>query len=190
MHKSTIFSLLALATLATGSINFAQSEHKVADTPKAVEPAPHFYHMALMVQELGADGKTTNSRSYSTTVLTGAYDHMISIRANFRVPVATFSAKSSSGEETPTQFQFMDIGVNFDIREVREVGRDLTLGIRADISSLFPSSDPKIKQPVVRHDQWEAPVLIPIGKPTTIFSSDNLDSKGSMQIVVTATQLQ
>jgi hypothetical protein len=188
MHKSTIFSLLALATLAAGPITFAQNEHKVADTPKVVEPAPHFYHVVFMVQELGADGKPTNSRSYSTTVLT-AYDRMISIRANFRVPVATFSAKSSSGEETPTQFQFMDIGVNFDIREVREVGRDLTLGIRADISSIFPSSDPKIKQPVVRHDQWEAPVLIPIGKPTTIFSSDALDSRGSMQIVATATQL-
>jgi hypothetical protein len=37
---------------------------------------------------------------------------------------------------------------------------------------------------------WDAPVLIPIGKPTVVFSSDALESKGGMQLVVTATLLQ
>src|SRR6266568_3671472 len=105
MHKITIVSLLALAALATGNISFAQDEHKVADKPKTVEPAPHFYHVVFMVQELGADGKATNSRSYTTTVLTGASERMNSIRTNSRIPVATNFAKSSSGEESPAQFQ-------------------------------------------------------------------------------------
>jgi hypothetical protein len=33
-------------------------------------------------------------------------------------------------------------------------------------------------------------VLIPIGKPSVVFTSDSLDNKGSMQLVVTATPLQ
>jgi hypothetical protein len=42
----------------------------------------------------------------------------------------------------------------------------------------------------MRQNKWEAVVLIPIGKSTVVFSSDDLDNKGSMQMLVTATLLQ
>ena len=189
MHKITIVSLLAVAALTTGNISFAQDEHKAPDTPKAVEPAPHFYHVVFLVQELGSDGKPNNGRSYTTTVSTDPRGPVDSIRTNARIPVVTSISKSASGEESSAQFQFMEIGVNFEVRQVQEVGRELSMQIKADVSGLFPSSDSRIQQPVVRHNQWDSPALIPIGKPTVIFTSDALDSKGSIQVVVTATPL-
>jgi hypothetical protein len=44
--------------------------------------------------------------------------------------------------------------------------------------------------PVIRQSLWQGSVVIPIGKPTVAFSSDTVDSKGGMQLVVTATPLQ
>jgi hypothetical protein len=50
-------------------------------------------------------------------------------------------------------------------------------------------SETKVHQPTIRQNRWQAVVLIPIGQPTVVFTSDALDSKGSMQLVVTATRL-
>ena len=44
--------------------------------------------------------------------------------------------------------------------------------------------------PVTLQNKWQGQVLIPIGKATTVFSSDYTQSKGSMRLVVTATLLQ
>ncbi len=60
----------------------------------------------------------------------------------------------------------------------------------ADVSSVATTNDASLHQPVIRQNKWQASVLIPIGKATVVFTSDSLDSKGSMQVVVTATPLQ
>jgi hypothetical protein len=36
---------------------------------------------------------------------------------------------------------------------------------------------------------WDSIVLVTIGKPTVVFSSDDLDSKGKMQVEVTAARV-
>jgi len=51
-------------------------------------------------------------------------------------------------------------------------------------------NDPAINQPIIRQNKWQGICLIPTGKPTVVFSSDSLDSKGSTRILVTATPLQ
>jgi len=91
-----------------------------------------------------------------------------------------------------TQFQYQDVGVHIDVRYVHEIGRLLTLNLAADISSLGGSAPigTNLHQPIMRQNKWEAVVLIPIGKSTVVFSSDDLDNKGSMQMLVTATLLQ
>jgi hypothetical protein len=42
---------------------------------------------------------------------------------------------------------------------------------------------------VIRQNSWQASVLIPVGKPTVVFSSDALENKGGMQVSMTATRL-
>jgi hypothetical protein len=43
---------------------------------------------------------------------------------------------------------------------------------------------------VIRQNKWDSSVLIPVGKPTLVFSADDLDSKGKMQVELTATKVE
>jgi hypothetical protein len=47
-----------------------------------------------------------------------------------------------------------------------------------------------IGEPVIRQNSWDSTVAIPIGKPTVVGSSDDLDSKGKLQVEVTATRVE
>jgi hypothetical protein len=156
----------------------AQEVSKSNEAAKAADTTPvAFYHLLFVVQELGADNKPVNSRAYTTTVSTSTSG---SIRTGSRIPVATGA----------NQFQYVDVGVNFDIRHVAEIRHQLSLDLTAEVSSLAGAYDPNVHQPVIRQNSWHASVLIPVGKPTTIFASDALDSKGSIQVVITAEPMQ
>jgi hypothetical protein len=171
-------SLLLLAVAVLLHPACAQDAPKSNEAAKAADTTPAaFYHLLFVVQELGADNKPVNSRSYTTTVST---NNIGSIRTGSRIPVATGT----------NAFQYVDVGVNFDIRQVTEIHHQLSLNLSAEISSLAETYDPNVHQPVIRQNSWHASVLIPIGKATTVFTSDALDNKGSLQVVVTATPLQ
>jgi hypothetical protein len=160
---------------------FAQEGEKAAGTAKAPEPPSRYYHLEFAVQELGADGKVMNSRSYTATVRTGRTEHNSSIRTGSRVPV-----QNSAGG-----FQYMDIGINIDAVDAREADGKLAVSLTADVSSLAsPAGVSQVSTTVVRSNRWQAPVLVPLNKPTVVFRSDALDTKGNMQLVVTATPLQ
>lgn len=182
MRKTIFLSCLLLSTFAFVSRALAQ-EPKPTEPAKAAEPV-HYYHLELVVQELGKDGKPTNSRTYTTTVSTEDRGSA-SIRTQSRIPIA-IATGSSAGN---TQFQYQDIGVNIDARRAHEIGRQLSIDLTADVSSVA-ERDPNLHEPIIRQNRWQAIVLIPIGKPSVVFTSDTLDSKGSMQLVVTATPLQ
>ena len=192
MRKTILTCCILLAAAEFAPRAFAQDAPKPPETAKAPEPPAHYYHLELVVQELGADGKATNSRSYTTTVSTDSREAQASIRTGSRIPIATGSY-SSGGDNKPlvnTQFQYIDVGVNIDARRTHEIGRELSIDLTADVSSLASATDPALHQPVVRQNKWQAVVLIPVGKPTVVFTSDALDNKGSMQLTVTATPLQ
>ena len=202
MRKIAICSLLLLMLPFSGRA-LAQDqpktspEGKASETTKAPEPPVHYYHLEFVVQELGDDGKPVNSRTYSTTINTNRHSSPISIRTGSRVPIATGASSADAAKHVDTQFQYIDVGVSFDIRDAyltEEVSDRLAFFLNADISSLASTtrmgSPNGPEEPVIRQNRWSAPVLIPIGKPTVVFTSDALDSKGGMQVVVTATRLQ
>jgi hypothetical protein len=164
----------------------AQESDKTPEA-KTLEPPAHFYHLEFVVQETGNDGKPVNSRTYSGTVSTGRTDRGFSTRTGSKVPIATGGFEGSKN----TQFQYIDVGVSIDARDPREMGDKLALDLVADISSLAGTQNINgVNEPVVRQNKWQAAVLIPIGKQTTVFTSDVLDSKGGMQLVVTATPVK
>ena len=191
MRKLALVCCFAILTMPFGLKTFAQESTPAPEPTKAPQTPGHFYHIDFVVQELGADGKPVNSRSYSATVSTDPRDHGTSIRTGSKLPIATGSSSSSDGKELfDTQWQYVDVGVNIDVHNAREVGRQLSLDLIADLSSMAATEDASIHHPVIRQNKWQASVLIPIGKATVVFTSDSLDSKGSMQIVATATALQ
>jgi hypothetical protein len=172
MRKFMVIFLGILFSVVPAALHAQQQNAKVP------EPAPHYYHLTFAVLELSEAGKSTNSRTYTTTIST-SQNSFEKIRSGTRIPVRT----NDKGEIT-----YIDVGVDVDCRNAREVANQLALEITANISTLAPV-DRNDGNPVVRQNGWTASVLVPIGKPTVILSSDNLESKGAMQIQLTAERI-
>ena len=194
MRKIALYCCLLLVVLTVGHKAFAQETSKAPDdskaqnTSKAPEAPVHYYHLSFLIQETGADGKPVNSRTYTTTVSTGdPQDNFGTIRIGARIPVTTATA----GPQAGSQYQYEDVGVNIDRGPTREIGHQLSINLTASVSSIAsPTSSAQHEPPVIHRNYWKATVLIPIGKPSVVFTSDSLDSKGGMQVVVTATQIE
>jgi len=199
MRKFTIVCCFLLLVPAMVLRAGAQDTAKAPETAKPPEPPAHYYHLEYVVQELGTDGKPTNSRTYSTIVGTERHEQFSAIRTGSRVPIITGALQSPTSGPTGDskleyQYQYVDVGVNIDTQNVREIGQRLAIDLKAEITALAESgastTSGLVNDPVIRQNTWQASVLIPIGKPTVVFSSDALDNKGGMQFVVTATPLQ
>ncbi|HTW47775.1 MAG TPA: hypothetical protein VMD92_07495 [Acidobacteriaceae bacterium] len=179
--KKTAVSL-TLAALAAGAVCAGAQEINVnpGSQPK---PPDHFYKLNLVVQEMNEAGKVTNERTFVAVVETsGGFTQ--SIRSDDRVPAGTV-----------TDVQYMRVGVDFDIRDVKDVGSELGFRLSADVNG-FAAPDAGTSMvsspthPIIRENRWEAGILIPIGKPTVAFSADSEEGQGKMQVVVTATRVE
>jgi hypothetical protein len=185
MRKTIIAICMLLVSLACVPASHAQNESPQPAAKPEVQI--HFYRLKLVVEELDEAGKITNSRSYSTDASTNE-ESRPSIRAHSNVPY--IRTVNSNGSKDVALY---DAGTNFDIHGVKEVGGQLAFSISADISffgsmvDVSGSSDQKIMYPYMRQNKWGATPLIPINKPTVIFTSDAVDGKGSMQVVATVT---
>lgn len=190
MHKIAIVSALLLATAGFGHKTLAQDQPS-NQQPSAHESAPpeHHYHLDFVVEDLNAEGKVVNSRSYSTAVSTVNRSTM-SIRSGSRVPFATGPIPPGGKDLVNVQYQYEDVGANFDIRDTHEVSNQLAFDLTTSLSSVASALDPNLHAPVLREDKWQASVLIPIGKQTVVFGSDSVDSKGSTRVLVTAMAIQ
>jgi hypothetical protein len=196
MRKITVLCFLLLLIPALAPPTAAQDMPKTPDAATTPEPPAHYYHLEFVLQEVGADGKPTNTRNYSAIVCTGRDEPFSAIKTGLRVPIITgaFHGPDTPGDDKEYQFQYVDVGVNIDTEKVHEIGRQLAIHLKAEVSSVAESARSSASgspnDPVIRQNVWQGSVLIPIGKPTVAFSSDAIDSKGSMQLVVTATPLQ
>jgi len=145
---------------------------------------PKFYKLDFAVKEVDG-GKVLNARTYSVEVSTeperGTSPACV-IRTGSKVPMMTAGANP--------QFTFIDVGVNIDCRAVREVSGGLTLGVNAEVSSALQEPvTPTSLPPIIRQNRWSSTVLVPVKKPTVIFSSDDVASKRQMQLELTATPI-
>ncbi len=157
-------SILAIALMA--GTGFAES----------AEP-PKFYKLDFVVKEVEG-GKVLNSRAYSMLASTEGNS---SLRTGSKVP-----APAPSGGPPPN---FIDVGTNIDCRAIKELQQhDLALFVTADISSTV--HDPAMPDyPVIRQNKWSSNVIVPLRKPTLIFSSDDATTKRQLQLELTATPI-
>ena len=140
----------------------------------------HYYRLEFVLKELGDDGRVLNSRTYHTSVSTDGRNS--SVRTGTKIPIRV---------NDKDNIQYLDVGVNIDCNNARETGQGLALQITAEISSLAnPPASSEASTPVVRQNKWQSMTQLPIGKPTVVFSSDNLENKGRMQVEVTATPIR
>jgi hypothetical protein len=149
------------------------------DPPK--EPEMKYFKLDFVVKELD-EARTVSARSYSAMVATGRPSRGCSIRMGNRVPVQMEMRPNNE----KFQYQYYDVGVNIDCNTATEMGTQLSLVVSAEISSLPAGREPNSPlPPVVRQNKWTGNVVVPIGKATTLFSSDDLDSKRKMQLELT-----
>lgn len=190
MRKLVVcFCLLLLAPVFTGATH-AQANAEKAETAKAPAAPAQFYHLRFVVEELDAAGKPTNSRSFSTTASTAGFQYG-NIVAGTRVPIATAAPISKENGNLQTQYTYVDAGVKITPQDLKVVGDRLSFNLTASVSSVIsPTAPGGVPDPVLRQNVWNGTVLVPIGKSTVVFESDSLDSKGSMQLMVTATRVE
>jgi hypothetical protein len=160
----TLFTLLLLASAG------------VAQKPDQPEDM-RVFKLDVVVREVEA-GKVVSSRNYSVSLAQSSQTDA-SLRTGDRVPIPG----SKEG-----QFSFLEAGTSIDFHYMQIRGNDLIIRVTADISSIVPSPNPSM--PVVNTTRWNAPVIVPLRKPTIVFSSDSASTKRQMQLEITATPLQ
>lgn len=185
--------LLAVACLLmlAGGVGFGQ-EKSESTTSYAQAVSGKHYQVVFVVQDVES-GRVINSRRYATDMaLVGEKSASGSIRTGSRVPIATGSYNSgSSNVGVQTQFTYVDIGFNVDFDQARLEGNQVYVWLRADLSSVDPAlSGGQLHEPTIRHNSWSAGVTVPLGKPTVVFSSDDLDSKRTIQVELTVTPMK
>jgi hypothetical protein len=185
----TIATLAAMLTLSLLPIAArAQSSQE----PAAPATPQTFYRLHFAVEELDPAGKITNTRVYEETIATGnGLDQQI--KTGSRVPIATgsYGAAGTQSSLVNTQFQYIDLGVNLDVRNATEHGDKLSFRLSAEVSSIARQTEVAgVGEPIIRQNTWDTTLTVPIGKATVVYSSDDLDSKGKMQVEVTATKVE
>lgn len=175
--KATTRIFLAMLLTIVPALALAQE--------KPAEPK-HFYRLLLRLQDVDANGKVINTRSYTTSIAT--QDLMKeSIRTGSRIPVTAGSYSTGQVISANTSYNYQDVGVDVDAMDAKDGEGELSFYLTVDVKSLVPPSEKPLPAPITRNNRWSSRVSVPINKPTIVFSSDNLEDKGKMQLEVTAT---
>lgn len=186
MRKLAVCLCLLFFVPALSGRARAQEHPSAPETAKAPATPGHFYHLSFVLEELDASGKPVNSRSFATMV--GTAGSRSSITTGSKIPILTGTPHSAAGDKLGPEFQYIDVGVKITTRDVHEDKGRLSFALTAEVSSLAaPEMIAGVSEPVFRQNVWEGTVLLPIGEPTVAFKSDDLDNKGTMQLVVTVT---
>ena len=167
MRNSRGLRMAGLFTLALMAVTC------LAQNSEAPKESPKFYRLEFVVKELEA-GKVINSRAYSMTASTGG--EVSSIRTNSRV-------------QLPTTGQ-VGVGVTIEGRKLKEMRNELSLFVKAEISSIVQESGTSSGSPIIRQNVWESAVIVPIRKPSVVFKADDTATKQQMQLELTAAPIE
>ncbi|WP_263410227.1 hypothetical protein [Terriglobus tenax] len=183
MTRRILFTLLLSLLLFPVCISHAQEKDSPSTGPQ------NLYHVKLIVKELES-GKVINGREYDTNLTTvqgKAITYTNSIRTGNKIPITTGSTAASNSVNT--MYTYIDVGVNFDIRDYRVDGDKASFTLKAEITNVEAASN-SILQPVIHQNSWNSNVRVTMGKPTIVFSSDDVSSKRTTQVEVTATEIK
>ncbi|HSB15461.1 MAG TPA: hypothetical protein VLE22_13460, partial [Bryobacteraceae bacterium] len=73
--------------------------------------------------------------------------------------------------------------------DIKELERGLSLFVSADINSVPSDAAAPMVAPTIRQNRWSSLTIVPLKKPTLIFSSDDPTTKRQMQLELTATPI-
>jgi len=168
-----------VALLASSLVCVSQQK----DSEEAKQPVtPHYYTLNFILKEMDG-GKTVNQRSFALETTAspsrGTSDDRTSIRAGTRLPVGT-------GEKGG--MVYVDVGTNIDAYRVTETPEGLEMVVSAEISSVATEPAGRADSTPLRQVRASSSVLAPLGKPTTVFTADDPESKHRFSLEVTPTR--
>jgi hypothetical protein len=173
LETRNLWAAFLISAMMAGTC-LAQSE-KNKDEPRKS------YRLDFVVKEI-ADAKVINSRSYSTIISTGHSRE--SMRTGSKVP------RQTGNPANP--YEYVEVGVNIDSGEAREVENQLALTVAVEVTNVAPgqTAGSGSLPPLLRENKWQSDALVPLRKPTVIFSSDDPTSTHKMQVELTATPIR
>jgi len=173
--------MFLIAVLVAGGCLGQSEPAKAAGRPAAERK---YFHLEFVVKEL-ENNKIVNARAYSMTVAVGL--ERSSIRSGNKLAVPSSPRSTTPATQGNAQFSYIDVGTNIDCWSAEMIEGQLALSVTADISTAADASDGPA--PTLRQVKWNSPVIVPLKKPTVIFSSDDPSSKRQMQLELTASPM-
>jgi hypothetical protein len=189
MKKAGFFSGCFAAIVLLGCVAspaFGQSSstttvtENMSNTTAKAPSVPRYYHLVFVVKELEG-GKVVNSRNYAMSIGTlegGQNMFTRSIRTGTRIPI----------EYDQGKFNYLDVGVSIDSKNIVDLGDKLGMDVSAEISSV-QSDSPNDRSPI-QQNKWNSQVVVMLGKPTVLFASDEVTSKRTLELELTATEIK
>lgn len=166
MNPLTLIAAVVLCASAAAQ----QSAPPAAATTNAGSAPRHYYRLNYVLRELDG-GKVLNQRSFTNTAVSDG--QMWKLRSGSRLPVARNN-----------DINYIDVGVNIDNR-LQESDDGLAIEVNADISSAAESATAGAP-PILRQARANCEAVVPIGKPSLLFSMDDPASKHRFELEVTA----
>jgi hypothetical protein len=159
------------------------------DTPEAssAQTSPHLKLVYRTIQ-IGQDGKAVSSHSYSTIVVANTeHASQSQIRSDDKVPIAV---NASSGN---IEYQYQNVGTDIDTYGAKLSGDRLTVNLTVNLNEIAKRdviAEKSITAPVVRQLRWQSDVIVTMGKPTIVFTSDDPSGTGKTELELTATEIK
>lgn len=183
MRKAKLaFTIMTLLIALSGSAKPAQAQDQAKETgAKNAEESVDAYRLDFSFNELD-EGKKLNTRHY-TIDLTGGRPNDIKIGT--RIPVISSSSGSAS-----EQYQYIDIGTHLWAQLISHGAELLVTGEVSSLDSSAGSEASSRLGPVIRQIKIEGSTALVLGKPITIGSADDPNSKRQFQLEVVVTKLK
>lgn len=203
--KAVLIPCLLLATAAAIAQSPSKTQNQTAAAQHKTEQMPQFFRLKFVLKELQGK-KVIDSRTYTTEISAEpagvrsgpTWNSDRSIRAGARIPIATgtYQNGSSVNAMVNTQFRYQEVGTNIDCSNPVLIGHRLAMQVSAQISSVANlvaitanNSSRGPREPSFPDDRWASEVLVPIGHPAVLFTSDDPTSTRTMELDLTATPL-
>jgi hypothetical protein len=146
------------------------------------EMETRYFRLQVSVRELDGE-RVINHREFNVTVATEEHAlRPVSIRSGDRIP----SMVASKGAP---ETEYLDLGIDFDVQNVEMHGDRLALRIDGHLTSLADPANTNPAALVIRSNSWGSRVLLHVGKPEIVFSSDDASSTHRFQVEITATEI-
>ncbi|MFB3813112.1 MAG: hypothetical protein ACE14L_03300 [Terriglobales bacterium] len=180
----TVITLAVLVVAAVCTAVAAQDtgrsgEMKAAESKPEAKPVA-YYRLDFTVNEL-EDGRKLNSRSYTAQLEAAGRGSRGFLKVGSRVPVG----------DGKGGFNYIDVGVNMEMFHINERDGLLIFDMNGDVSSIAAADQPQQgTPPVLRQARFGGPAVIAPGKPTVLYSLDDVNSKHRFQVEVVATKMK